>query len=73
MLDNNALFQIRVFKVKLTAQQFKTLKGQVLAGDAAGAIKGLEKLEERQKRAGAGKEGQKGENDGLFRKENYSL
>ena len=29
---------------KLTLQQFRTLKGQVLAGDIAGATKGLQKL-----------------------------
>lgn len=29
---------------KLTRQQFRTLKGQVLAGDTTGATKGLQKL-----------------------------
>lgn len=31
-------------RCKLTRQQFKTLKGQVVAGDIAGAEKGLQKL-----------------------------
>lgn len=29
---------------RLTQQQFRTLKGQVLAGDIAGAQKGLQKI-----------------------------
>lgn len=31
-------------KHRLTAQQYKTLRGQALAGDVAGALKGLNKL-----------------------------
>ena len=31
-------------KPYLTKQQYKTIKGQIIAGDTAGAIKGLNKL-----------------------------
>lgn len=36
--------QLNEIKDILTKQQYKTLKGQALAGDAAGANKGLMKL-----------------------------
>lgn len=39
-------------RCKLTRQQFKTLKGQVIAGDIAGAEKGLQKLLARRDRRG---------------------
>lgn len=29
---------------RLTEQQYKTLRGQILAGDAIGAMRGLEKI-----------------------------
>lgn len=38
---------VRTIKSKreyLTAQQYKTLKGQAIAGDTDGAIRGLEKM-----------------------------
>lgn len=35
---------LRKAKRDLTVQQYKTLRGQVLAGDAAGAMKGLRKI-----------------------------
>lgn len=39
-----ALKQIRSYKHRLTRQQMRTLKGQVLAGDVDGAMRGLNKL-----------------------------
>ena len=39
-----ALIRLKKARHKLTRQQYKTLRGQVLAGDPAGAMKGLEKL-----------------------------
>lgn len=39
-----ALCELKRHKELLTAQQFRTLKGQILAGDIAGFEKGLEKL-----------------------------
>ena len=32
------------YKSKLTKQQYKTFKGQILAGDTKGFIKGLQKV-----------------------------
>lgn len=40
-IDFKALIQIKACRNRLTAQQYKTLKGQVLAGDADGALRGL--------------------------------
>ena len=39
-----ALRLLKKHRGALTPQQFKTIKGQVLAGDIAGALKGLEKI-----------------------------
>ncbi len=39
-----ALIQIKGARRHLTAQQYRTLRGQVLAGDDAGALKGLRKI-----------------------------
>ncbi len=44
MVDNKALGRLLAAKRKLTRQQYKTLKGQILAGDAEGAMRGLAKL-----------------------------
>lgn len=41
---STALKQIRMNKHYLTTQQMRTLKGQVLAGDVDGAMRGLNKL-----------------------------
>lgn len=43
-LDFKALMTIKACRDRLTPQQYRTLKGQVLAGDADGALKGLRKL-----------------------------
>lgn len=43
-IDFKALMHVRACKEKLTPQQFKTLRGQVLAGDGDGAMKGLRRL-----------------------------
>ena len=40
------------FKKNLTSQQYKTLKGQALAGDVEGAEKGLKKLRQRIQKVG---------------------
>lgn len=39
-----AIRRIRQCKDRLTAQQMKTLKGQCIAGDISGAMKGLENI-----------------------------
>lgn len=43
-IDHRALIHLKGAKHRLTAQQYRTLKGQVLAGDAEGAMKGLQKI-----------------------------
>lgn len=44
---NETLRAIKANAGSLTRQQIKTLRGQALAGDIDGAIKGLERLLER--------------------------
>ena len=43
-IDIQALIQIKTARPRLTRQQYKTLRGQVLAGDPGGAMKGLRKI-----------------------------
>lgn len=43
-IDCKTLIQIKANRHKLTWQQYKTLRGQVLSGDADGALRGLRKL-----------------------------
>lgn len=44
MVDNKALGRLLAAKQLLTRQQYKTLKGQILAGDADGAMRGLDRI-----------------------------
>lgn len=46
-VDFQALELLKTFNGKLTRQQYKTLRGQIIAGDAAGALKGLQTLLDR--------------------------
>ena len=48
MIDNKALGRLLAAKQMLTRQQYKTLKGQILAGNADGAMRGLAKLTSRE-------------------------
>ena len=48
MIDNKALGRLLAAKQLLTRQQYKTLKGQILAGNADGAMRGLAKLTSRE-------------------------
>lgn len=43
-IDFKALMHVKACKDRLTVQQYSTLKGQILAGDSDGAMKGLRKL-----------------------------
>lgn len=43
-IDMNAMMQVMACKDRLTKQQFKPLRGQVIAGDGDGALKGLRRL-----------------------------
>ena len=51
--DIGAARQLKACRSILTKQQYKTLKGQILAGDSAGAMKGLEKLRSKSKKGNA--------------------
>ena len=42
--DVRAAMNLKACKDRLTRQQYKPLKGQILAGDADGAMKGLRRL-----------------------------
>ena len=48
-LNVKALIQLKATRDRLTVQQYKTLRGQVFAGDADGAMRGLRKILERGK------------------------
>lgn len=41
---NDFLRRLKANKKRLTVQQYKTIRGQALAGDVIGATKGLNKL-----------------------------
>lgn len=44
------LKQLKAYRPFLTQQQYRTLKGQALAGDVDGAVKGLNKVLNRKDR-----------------------
>ena len=48
-IDAKAVLRLKAYRTMLTPQQYRTLRGQVLAGDAEGAMKGLMKLLVRRK------------------------
>ena len=48
-----ALLKLKAYRTFLTPQQYGVLRGQVLAGDADGAMKGLRKLIKRRLRTDA--------------------
>ncbi len=43
-VDTRALGTLRNAKPQLTRQQFLTLRGQILAGEPEGAMRGLQKI-----------------------------
>lgn len=43
-IDPKALLFLKAHSGNLTKQQYKTLRGQVLAGDSMGAMRGLRKI-----------------------------
>lgn len=43
-IDTRALINLKGARDRLTWQQYKTLRGQVLAGDPDGAMRGLRKI-----------------------------
>jgi hypothetical protein len=46
-INTQALAQLNRARNILTRQQFKTLRGQILAGEYEAALKGLQKIKER--------------------------
>lgn len=50
-IDVRAVIQLKACRDRLTKQQYKTLKGQILAGDGDGAMRGLRKILRRQQGA----------------------
>lgn len=48
-INTQALAQLNRARGSLTPQQYKTLRGQVLAGNASDALRGLQKLLRRAK------------------------
>lgn len=46
-INKQALILLNRARLQLTRQQFKTLRGQILAGNHEAALKGLQKLTER--------------------------
>lgn len=49
-INKTALFQLKALGGCITPQEYKTIKGQILAGDDKGALKGLKKILRRSKR-----------------------
>lgn len=43
-IDVKALMHVRACRDRLTEQEYRTLRGQILAGDGDGALKGLRRL-----------------------------
>ena len=46
-IDVNAMMFLKAYRLQLTTQQYKTLRGQVLASDSVGAMNGLKRILER--------------------------
>ena len=44
MVDNKALGRLLASKRFLSRQQYKTIKGQILAGNSEGAMRGLDRV-----------------------------
>ena len=43
-IDYRAIMQLKCCRDRLTVQQYRTLRGQVLAGNSEAAMKGLHKI-----------------------------
>ena len=46
----SALAYLKKKKPELTGQQYRTIKGQILAGDEDGALRGIDRVVERNRR-----------------------
>lgn len=49
-INPEAIVRLKAYRHKLTAQQYKTLRGQVLAGNPEAAMNGLQKILKRYER-----------------------
>ena len=49
--ERSAMTRLKGYRNRLTSHQYKTLRGQVLAGNADGALKGLQKILSRERKA----------------------
>jgi hypothetical protein len=49
-IDVNAVCRLKAYRRVLTHQQYQTLKGQILSGNADGAMRGLETILKRRGR-----------------------
>lgn len=49
MTTNEALIELKSIREKLTRQQVRTIRGQIIAGDIEAAMRGIEKIERRKK------------------------
>lgn len=54
--DVDVLILLKANSDRLTAQQYRTLKGQVLAGNSKASLKGLHKLMQRKGKEESGNE-----------------
>lgn len=43
-IDVNAMMFLKAYRTRLSHQQYNTLRGQLLAGDSIGAMKGLKRI-----------------------------
>ena len=43
-INTSALILLKAYRHRLTNQQYNTLRGQVLSGEDAGAVKGLKRI-----------------------------
>lgn len=50
-IADSMLRLLQKYRNRLTTQEYKTLRGQIFAGDADGALRGLKKTLERKARA----------------------
>ncbi len=50
--QKKAMADLKNNKGRLTVQQYRTIKGQILAGDTVGAERGMKKLLDRRNRLG---------------------
>ena len=48
-IDLNAYYFLKAKKQYLTKEQYYTIKGQIMAGDSAGAVKGIKRILARKK------------------------